>query len=183
MGFAILSFFYLIGRRNYKILAATILGTICVVFSSSTFRMMIYDFTYFFEGKRDLSWVGSGRMGLWNDVLITYTNLSFPNKVLGAGVSTGGIMSSHNDLLSLMFTLGAIGLFLYISFMAKVFFDIATARIDRTLKYIFLGFILAVLAMNFASNSYLSRGELAQYFYFIIGTFYAVRDSSLTIRV
>ena len=139
---------------------------------------MIFDFTNYFQGKKDLSWVGSGRMGLWADVLTDYTKLPFPDQVLGIGVKTGEIASSHNDFLSLMFSLGVVGLFLYISFMSKVCFDIAKSYLDRKLKYTFLGFILAIFTMNFASNSYISRVELAQYFFFITGAFYALRDNS-----
>jgi len=176
IGFYILLFFYLIGRRNYKFLVVTILASILVAINSSSFWEMLYDFTDVFQGKRDILYMGSGRMKIWTDFLTHYANLSFPNQILGASLK--GVADTHNDFLSLMYSLGIVGLFIYVSFISKVFFDISKSCIDRKLKYIFLGFILAVVAMNFASNSYISRVELAQYFFFIVGTFYGLRDSS-----
>lgn len=178
LGFYILLFCYLIGRRNYKLLIGITLGSILVAMSSSAFWEMIYDFTDVFQGKRDILYMGSGRLGIWTRFLHEFVNISFPNKVLGAGVVT--ISDSHNDFLSLMYGLGIVGLFIYVSFMSKVFFDISKSCIDRKLKYTFSGFILAVAAMNFASNSYVSRVELAQYFFFIIGAFYGLRDNSVS---
>ena len=58
----------------------------------------------------------------------------------------------------------------------NLFIDIMMCNLDRVFKYIYLGFLFAVLGMNFASNSYISRFELAQYFFFTMGIFYAIRD-------
>jgi hypothetical protein len=46
--------------------------------------------------------------------------------------------------------------------------------ITSKLKYYFISFLLAVVAMNFASNSYVNRFPLAQLFWFIVGVFYAL---------
>lgn len=177
IGFYILLFCYLIGRRNYKLLLAITLGSILVAINSSTFWEMIYDFVDVFQGKRDLVYMGSGRIGIWTRFLGAFFDLPFPNQVLGAGVTR--IAASHNDFLSLMFSFGVVGFFIYVSFIMKVFFDILKSCIERKLKYTFLGFMLAVFAMNFASNSYISRVELAQYFFLVIGVFYSLQDTSL----
>ena len=174
IGFYILLIWYLIGRRSYKLLCAIIIASIVVIFKSSTFQKMMYDFIYVLQGKRDFTYIGTGRIGIWTNFLDDFINLPFPNQLLGAGAEKLG--ATHNDILSLIYNFGFFGLFLYISFMSKVFVDIIKSFIDRKLKYIFLGFILAVLFMNLPSNSYISRGELAQYFYFIVGIFYVLRD-------
>jgi len=179
LGFYIFLFCYLVGRRNYKLLIGITLCGILVAINSSSFWEMIYDFTDVFAGKRDIYYMGSGRMEIWTSFLSDYASLSFPNQILGAGIV--GVANTHNDFLSLMYGLGIVGFFVYVSFMSKTFFDIFKSSIERKLKYIFYGFILAVIAMNSFSNSYISRIELAQYFYVIIGAFYGLRDNSTEI--
>ena len=75
-----------------------------------------------------------------------------------------------------MSTLGILGLLLYTFILGNIVYDISTSNLDRELKYSYLALIIAVIFMNFASNSYLSRFELNQFFFFIIGIFYALRD-------
>jgi hypothetical protein len=56
-------------------------------------------------------------------------------------------------------------------------YDIFYSPIDIKLKIIFIGILFSVIAMNFVSNSYIVRVELAQYFWLFMGIFYALNDN------
>ncbi len=184
VGLTILVSWYLLGRRSYKLLAIALLVMVVIVLTSSHFETIFYDVYEPLRGETGMSKMGSGRIGGWSNMITTFSNFSFELKAIGFGAggllgnSTFSLVDGHSDLISLLFTLGIIGFLLYMALILKLFHNIAKSNMKRLLKYISLGFLFAVFAMNFVSNSYLARFELGQYFFFFIGIFSVLRDIS-----
>ena len=131
------------------------------------------------EGYRGM---GSGRLGLWQDALNEFSSLPFERLFLGIGLGKEILISaeyfgaSHSDLIALLLSLGIIGTILYFLIISCLIAEVLTSNCDRVIKFTFCGFLLAVLAMNFGSNSYLSRFQLSQYFFFIMGTYHMFKN-------
>jgi hypothetical protein len=180
IGLFILLNFYFAGRKNYIIIFILFLGAITIAITSSTFQTIFFDFIEPLTGQRDLSDLGSGRYGMWTHYLKNFSKFSLEVKLMGTGIGLDklgfGIARGHNDFLSILITTGLIGLFLYFSLLAIIFCDILRSYLDRELKFLFLGFLIAVCFMNLASNSYVTRIELGQFFFLIFGAFYVLND-------
>ena len=153
--------------------------------TSSQMQTIFFDVIEPLQGKQDMANIGSGRIGIWTDAISQFRGLPFERCLLGIGLGNETLYShsffgaSHNDLIALLLSIGIIGLLLYLWIIGIFAFDILRSDIPRVTKYTYLGFLCAVSAMNFASNSYISRVPMAQYFFFIMGTFYAFRDLSM----
>jgi len=135
----------------------------------------------------DLNAASSGRLTLWGHNIQLFLDSTIPQKILGRGLGIeskhGGIIGSktdvwapHNDYLSLLMSLGAIGLFLYLALLASLFWDIYTCRLDKSTRYFFLALIVSVAIMNFLSNAIIFRLELSQYFWLFMGFFYFTKE-------
>ena len=181
--------FYLIGQKRYKLLAAGFLFIVVAFVTSSEIQTVFWDIIEPFDqshvgpyAEGDLAGIGSGRFGIWRDALTDFINLPAERILLGTGIGNetlGGAIDiglSHNDFISLLRSLGIIGLLLYLLIILNFFVDIVRCNLDRTLKYTYLGYVLAISAMNFASNAYVTRFEMSQYFFFTMWSFYALAD-------
>jgi O-antigen ligase len=180
IGLSIVWVFYLWGQKKRLILALSISVAAVVAIVSSDFKIIFFDFIEPLSGERHINSLGAGRLGMWTNVINLFNKLPLEVKLMGVGIGEAkigfGIARGHNDFLSLLYSTGLIGLFFYITFLFRVGYDILKSRIGRKLKYLYLGFLFAVVFMNFASNSYLSRIEMSQYFYFVLGTFYFLSE-------
>jgi O-antigen ligase len=132
-----------------------------------------------------MNYVSSGRFSLWDHNIRIFENLTLTQKLIGVGFGNeqkpvinsntqDHVVSSHNDYLSLLMVSGIIGLILYGLIQLTFLINVLNSGITSKLKYYFISFLLAVVAMNFASNSYVNRFPLAQLFWFIVGVFYAL---------
>jgi hypothetical protein len=180
IGLFIMWIFYLWGQKKFLILALSISVAAIFAIVSSGFETIFFDFIEPLSGKKHISSLGAGRLGMWTNLIGRFYNLPWEVKFVGVGIGEEkvgfGITRGHIDFLSLLYSTGFIGLLFYLTFLLRVGYDIFKSRIERQLKYLYLGFLCAVIFMNFASNSYLSRIELGQYFYFILGFFYVLND-------
>lgn len=173
-------YFWGTSKRKFFLFAFSVLTAFFLLFSD--LRATFSDVINPIEGKARVETMGSGRIGIWKDTLKLYSRLSPSKKLLGTGigglVSENGwkrqliISSPHNDYLGLLVTTGLIGLLIHIIIFGKIFWDVYRFKSDRPLRWAYLALILAVVAMNFLSNSYLSRVELSQMFWFFVGLFY-----------
>ena len=185
-GALILLFFHLFGRKRYLTLIVCIFAVFLLVIISKTTNLIFFDIIGPLTGEDILGQgyrgMGSGRIGLWEDALKEFSLLPFERLFLGIGLGKEIIFSveyfgaSHSDLIALLLSLGFIGVILYFLIIASLLIEMLMANCDGVIKYTFFGFVLAVLAMNFGSNSYLSRFQLSQYFFFLMGTFYLFKD-------
>jgi len=131
----------------------------------------------------------SGRLTTWEHNLKAFSRYSLEQKIAGVGLGGEGetviegkilVEPSHNDYISLLMTIGPIGLFLYLLLFATLIKNIYLSNASGKLKYWFLAIAISVLIMNFVSNGYIFRVELSQYFWLIMGTFYSQQDMSWT---
>ena len=175
---------FLYGRRQFLLLSIVTILAILIVLTSTKFKTIFFDVYDYIYGYVPIETVGSGRIGMWKQSFTEFEKFPFENKILGSGLGNELnkrvhlIGSSHNDFLSIMITLGIIGCFLYFTILLFTIYSIYVSELKSELKFIYLGFTISVLLMNLLSNSYLSRFELGQSFFFIIGTFYALKNGS-----
>jgi O-antigen ligase len=132
--------------------------------------------------KENLDKASSGRTMIWKNNLDVFINkYSIEEKIIGIGLgnenknlesNSGFVFSSHNDFLTLLMTLGLLGLFFYLVLIILIIRDIIVFKISKKLKIYYIGVVASVMVMNFVSNSYINRFQLAQMFWLLIGTLY-----------
>ena len=130
---------------------------------------------------RDYKTASSGRTELWDNNLSIFKKMSFPQKIIGLGLGCEGkfikefnkkVEPSHNDYLSILMSLGILGLTIYLLLLITVLYDIFNSNIRHQIKFTFLGILISVMVMNFLSNAVIFRVEFSQYFWMIIGLYY-----------
>ena len=132
----------------------------------------------------DMNTASSGRLYLWSHNLGLFADLPWLTKLTGVGLgneltSVPDMVGkrwagSHNDYISLLVTTGIIGVVFYLLLYGSIFFFLLFSYLPFSLRIFGLAFLLSVMAMNFFSNSYIVRFELAQMFWFLIGLLYAL---------
>ena len=165
---------YLVGLRRYIAVGICMLLALILISQSTKFEIIFFDIYDYFTGRQPIESVGSGRIGLWEDSIQKYSEYDFERKFLGRGFGRGHIV--HNDILAQLSTSGIIGLILYLSILVGAFYEIFRSRLDRQLKLVYFAFVATVLLMNLVSNSYLSRFEAQQTFFFLLGIFFGLKD-------
>ena len=127
---------------------------------------------------KSLDDASSGRLTLWNHNIDIFNKSPLTSKLLGTGLgseskkvmgSSNKAWSSHNDYLSVLMTLGVLGLAIYILQFIGLLFFLAKGIKNIALKYVFFGVVFSVLIMNGVSNSYFSRFELSQLLWLYMG--------------
>lgn len=171
---------YLLGAKKYRYLFCLGLILVISLFYSDAVLNMFFDIIDPLLGRRSMESMGSGRVGMWSQILDTFLKQPFENQLFGLGmgeVYRGSFGGEHSDWLSLMTNLGYVGLLFYILIYSKIFNDIVLkSNLACRHKIFFSGFLLAVIFVNFASNSYLSRFDMSQYFFLLLAIFYNMAD-------
>ena len=140
----------------------------------------------FFKTKQveeaDINTASSGRAFLWEHNIGLFLNAyRFDEKFLGRGIGSGTkgvigkedeIWSSHNDYLHLLMHSGGIGLFLYLLIHVAILKDILFGKIEKRLKYFYLGLIFSIMFINFASGIITYQLTTAQLFWMVMGYYY-----------
>lgn len=125
---------------------------------------------------------GSGRPFIWGHNLRMYADLPFDQQITGLGVGNEiGVMpangvitseyrfrawESHNDYLSALMELGVVGFILVIWIYYLLYQHARSA--PATVRPYYLALLVAVIAMNVLSNSYLNRFGLGQLFVMVM---------------
>jgi hypothetical protein len=126
----------------------------------------------------DINAASSGRIWIWQHNLKLYAEQPGTRQILGVGLgnelevipgSNKRWAGSHNDYMSLLITGGAIGLSLHLMIYAALIFSFFSAGVSFQLRMFFLSMLASVLLMNFVSNSYIVRFQMAQLFWFLMG--------------
>ena len=168
-------------QRSKKGLALYVaVGVFTVMMFSATIYTIFFDVIDAVEGKQGPVAAGSGRFEIWAHNLDVYSRLSIPEMILGVGIGNKYgtvdmksikpgqelVYDSHNDWLSVLIEIGPPGLFLmlgiYWSFYNRI------RRLEGGEKAVYFSLLFAVVIMNMASNSYLTRFPLAQMFYMLM---------------
>lgn len=111
--------------------------------------------------------IASGRPRIWANNLTIFGDASIDRQFAGMGIGnkdifggTEGITDSHNDYLDVMMQTGIVGLVLYLTMQLLILRKIL--HLPSREKHVFLGVFIAVVLMNFVSNSYITRSAIAQ---------------------
>jgi hypothetical protein len=187
LGFIVFWGFYLL-VMNWKYFIIFGVALLCFIVANQLYLEKLFWQTTD-RKERSLDSASSGRISIWKHNLSVYSkDYSLDQKIFGLGLGKEGqpwyygkkgpqVRSSHDDYLSLFMGLGPIGLILYLFIYVTLMYDIFYSPINIKLRIIFIGILVSVMVMNFVSNSYIVRVELAQYFWLFMGIFYALNDN------
>jgi O-antigen ligase len=168
IGLIIFWYIYLWGNRKKLFYGAIVLSIVGgIVFHSNITRLVLKKSEY------DLNTMTSGRISIWAGNIQEFIDSSLPQQLLGRGLGHEHRYPFHNDYITLLMSLGIIGVLLYIILLFSLLWDIYLCR-DRKTKYLFGAILISAAAMNFGSNAVVFRLELSQYFWLIMGLFYCI---------
>ena len=194
LGFLLFWGLYLWGYRK-RYFALFLVGLLCIVcLYMGTAKTIFFQVKEGGKNSKNLDVASSGRLSVWKHDLKLLSEVSIERKILGAGIVTGyasaegktnAFLGGHNDFLELVAKAGILGLLMYLSILSILLIHIIKSKINIKSKYLFLAMVVSVIAMNFVSNSYVARVELAQLFWLFVGIFYFLdeRDFSERSRV
>jgi len=135
-------------------------------------KSLLYDYDKVKTGVWDEGELGSGRPKIWKHNLDIFWSMPIDRQLAGAGIGnkgvsgTDGVVDSHNDYLEMMMNTGIVGLLLYLTMQLLMLHKIL--RLPGREKHVFLGVFMAVVLMNFSSNSYITRAALAQMLFLVL---------------
>lgn len=178
LGFLIFwaSYFFL-WRKRYLIYSILVTLPIIVWKISSLFII------FFKTSEADINAGSSGRIEIWTHNINLFFDFPFYVQLIGNGLGSesktviGGpkdIWSSHNDWISLLMTIGVVGLLLYGYIFIKLLVDIIRSNLDIQIKAIYISFITMVIFISFFTNGYVGRFEMIQMFWLIMGCSYCL---------
>jgi O-antigen ligase len=130
--------------------------------------------------------VASGRPYIWRKNMEEFLAMPIDRQLAGVGIGNSKrrpgsdlkqIGDSHNDVLEVLIQTGIVGFLLFLGLNLALF--LAVLRLQGIERYAFLGLFLAVMFMNLASNSYVSRFGLAQ-MYYVVFAYVELRRSRVT---
>lgn len=148
------------------------------VLAGSLIGTIFFDVVESYEGERGADRAGSGRLYMWKINTNIYSKLPIERQILGVGIGNKSgnripgpregpqIINSHNDWLQTYLDTGPIGFIILIGLYISILR--AILRLPAPHRHLYLAFYTAVIAMNFASNSYISRFALSQMFFMIL---------------
>jgi hypothetical protein len=181
IGLSIYLFFHLYGLKKYLYLVTGLITMATVALYAGFFKKIFFDVYEPLANKGDIGSMGSGRIGGWSSILNNFFSAPIEEQIRGLGITLHGTITkgaqfggSHNDMLSALICFGYIGFFLISCVYVALAYKILIAPVDRDIKCSFIGLLVAVGAMNLLSNSYLTRFELGQFFWLLIGIYYSL---------
>lgn len=171
---------FLLGKRRFFVIGIGFIFLVAYILYSNFVSRVFFDVIQGIENSHKLENMGSGRIWIWTNIVNHFFNLPLLEQFIGTSFSPEtGIYKSlymgnaHNDYLAHLLSFGYIGLGLYLCMYSFIFFHVVKSRVPINVKIVFLGFLVAVAVMNGLSNSYVSRFELSQYFWFLMGIYYS----------
>jgi O-antigen ligase len=176
-------------RKNKIILFLLyVIGLLIFLFYISYIQNLIWQTKGLSNVSHDINTASSGRVWIWEHNIKLLLEQPITRIMLGVGLgheldripeSFDKWAGSHNDFLSVTIMLGIIGLVLYVLIYGAAIKALLKGRINYELKYLYYGIFTSVLIMNFISNSYIVRFQMAQLFWLFIGILYAIQGKKL----
>jgi len=156
-------------NRRLLIVLAGVAGVMVVLLFPILKPILLPDLVMAEKTGQGIEALGSGRLGVWAHNVELFAGLPLDRQLAGVGIGFNrlpGFVDSHNDLLDVLIQTGVVGAVLFIILQVAIFRRIGSLpTIERRM---FQAIFLAVLVMNFASNSYISRFGLAQMYYLVM---------------
>jgi O-antigen ligase len=160
-----------------------IIFLVCGLIISFAFRTNLQEIFFKSTKEVEINVASSGRAYLWEHNIDLFKSYALYEKVLGRGLGVGSvtvigkedeIWSSHNDYLHLLMQLGIIGLSLFLLIHWAIINEILSLRNKKKVKFFYLGFILSIIFVNFASGIITYQLPTAQLFWLVMGLFYHI---------
>lgn len=177
IGFVVFLFVYLYLENKKAFIAALSVLTVVVILFASVWALIFHDVVEVAEGKRASDRIASGRPYIWKHNILLFEKLTFDRQLAGVGVGNrihvlntlpgeDDFWNSHNDFLEVMIQTGIVGFILFSIIQVFVLFGIRS--LPPPLRRPYVALFLAVISMNLASNSYVSRAGLGQSLYMVL---------------
>lgn len=177
VGLALFVGSYLFFYSKPALVGGIVIAAFSVLVFSETYSTIFYDILPVKDNPRQIERAGSGRPMIWKHNLAIFEKASWEHKLAGLGIGNWHgsnepepgqrqIVNSHNDWLQTMLEVGVIGLVILLIMYFLML--CAILRMRSAEKYAFISLWLAVVFMNFVSNSYVSRVPLAQLFFMLL---------------
>ena len=154
-------------HRRIFYIASVVAIVLFISFLPFLMSTLLQDFGKVSSGAWGEEEIASGRPRIWENNLTIFWNMPIDRQIAGIGIGNkdifGGVegtSDSHNDFLDVMIQTGIVGLVLYLTILLLMLRKIR--QLSGREKHVFLGVFMAVVLMNFASNSYITRSALAQ---------------------
>lgn len=167
------------GKKYFLLLG--VLGALVSVTQMEQIKLVFQDVIDAVEGRESIEKAGSGRLLIWGDKIDDFHQLPLEKKITGMGLGgqfatsqhgqttitgNGEVFDSHNDFLQTVMEFGLVGLGLLMALYVSIWR--AIGRMPEGERFVFRSFFIAVLVMNFVSNSYISRFGLSQLFFMLM---------------
>ena len=119
--------------------------------------------------------IASGRPRIWETVWGEFSGMPLDRKLAGVGIGNSWdkpgsnlkvIEDSHNDFLEVLIQTGYVGFALFLALHVLLLRGVL--RLQGLERHVLLALFVAVVVMNLASNSYVSRFGLAQMYYLVL---------------
>lgn len=164
-------------KFNKKIVIAFVMSIVLIGYvAEPLLKLVFHDVVEVQEGKRDIERIGSGRPYIWKNNLEIFKNLSFDRQLAGVGIGNRGkifdttrrevVWNSHNDFLEVLMQTGIVGFLLFLVMQGLIYRRIVALPLSDRLP--FQALFLAVIFMNFLSNSYVVRFSIGQMLYMLL---------------
>jgi O-antigen ligase len=172
-------------RKNKKaLLLLAAVGSLILLFYTAEVQNLIWQTRGLSRSSYDVNTASSGRVWIWEHNMKILSDQPITRIFLGVGLgheldlvpeSHMKWAGSHNDYLSLTIMLGVLGLFIYLLIYLASFITTIRSKISKDHKYLFVAITASVSVMNFVSNSYIVRFQMAQFFWLFIGLFISLQ--------
>ena len=164
-------------NKRYLVILVTVLSILGVIYGAVFHSIFWKDDTW--DRDTNLKNASSGRTILWKHNYDLFIEMPFYEKILGNGLgvekkynpnsSEGKIVSSHNDYITIIMTLGIVGFILYFSIIFSIFIEIYRYSKKIPERAIYLGILMVFLLTAGVTNGYMVRFGLGQVFWILIG--------------
>ena len=130
------------------------------------------------DRQRNLETASSGRTILWAHNLNLFLEMPLYRQLIGSGLGSesknviGGedeIWSSHNDYISLLMTLGVMGLIMHFSIIIALIIETLSYSNNTQAQTVYLLTIVSGAVICILTNGYVFRFEASQTFWLIMG--------------
>lgn len=174
LGFVVfISYYLFVFHRRAFYIASAMATVLAIAFAPVLMKTLFQDFDKVATGVWREEEMASGRPRIWNQNLTILESMPIDRQLAGVGIgnkvsfgSTEGVVDSHNDYLEVLMHTGVVGLLLYLLMQLLMIRKIL--RLPGRDKHVFLGVFMAVVVMNLASNSYITRSAIAQVLFLIL---------------
>lgn len=179
VGLTVFALLWALQRNKVLFLVLLLVGGGGAIYSG-VLSKIFYGVSGAYSGEVEIDAVGSGRPYIWKRNLEVFSFKTVDRWIAGVGVGNfekhptwkedlniqAKIWNSHNDYLETLLETGLIGFVMIFIIYGK--FLLLAKSLSKSEQSIFVSMVIAVIVMNFLSNSYISRFSVAQLFFIFL---------------